>query len=160
AAVLLGDQKVEASADTNGNGVTQAFGYTAVASGTPTDVQVYVGSNTASGLQVGIYSDSPGTPSRLLASGTLSAPTAHPWNDVRLGGSPPAITSGIKYWISLGGTGSSGLLNFRDVTSGGTASYAANGLPSTWSSTGGPWPVGPASAYVNGTTGTGGSSPP
>ncbi|MGZ4216354.1 MAG: hypothetical protein ACXVH3_09315, partial [Solirubrobacteraceae bacterium] len=50
AAVLLGDQKVESSADSNGNGVTQAFSYTAVASGTPTDVQVYVGSNSASGL--------------------------------------------------------------------------------------------------------------
>ena len=35
ATVLLGDQKVEATSDTNGNGVTQAFGYTAVASGTP-----------------------------------------------------------------------------------------------------------------------------
>src|ERR1700761_9041192 len=158
ATVLLGDQKVEATSDTNGNGVTQAFGYTAVASGTPTDVEVYVGPNSASGLQVGIYSDSPGTPSRLLASGTLSAPTANTWNDVKLGGSPPAITSGTKYWISLGGTGSSGLLNFRDLTSGGTASYAANGLPSTWSSAGGPWPVGPASAYVNGTTGA--PSPP
>ncbi|MGZ4283289.1 MAG: alkaline phosphatase family protein [Solirubrobacteraceae bacterium] len=158
AAVLLGDQKVESSADSNGNGVTQAFSYTAVASGTPTDVQVYVGSNSASGLQVGIYSDSAGTPSRLLASGTLSTPTANAWNDVKLGGSPPGITSGTKYWISLGGTGSSGLLNFRDVPSGGTASYAANGLPSTWSSTGGPWPVGPASAYVNGTTT--GASPP
>ena len=158
ATVLLGDQKVEASSDTNGNGVTQAFSFTAVASGTPTDVEVYVGSNSASGLQVGIYSDSPGTPSRLLASGTLSAPTANAWNDVKLGGSPPAITSGTKYWISLGGTGSSGLLNFRDLTSGGTASYAANGLPSTWSSAGGPWPVGPTSAYVNGTTGA--PSPP
>jgi hypothetical protein len=62
ATVLLGDQKVEASSDTNGNGVTQAFSYTAVASGTPTDVEVYVGSNSASGLQAGVYSDSPGTP--------------------------------------------------------------------------------------------------
>ena len=129
-----------------------------MASGTPTDVEVYVGSNSASGLQVGIYSDSPGTPSRLLAGGTLSAPTANAWNDVKLGGSPPAITCGTKYWISLGGTGSSGLLNFRDLTSGGTASYAANGLLSTWSSAGGPWPVGPASAYINGTTGA--PSPP
>jgi len=43
---LLGDLKVESSADTNGNGVTQAFSYTAVASGTPTDVQVYVGSSS------------------------------------------------------------------------------------------------------------------
>ncbi|MBV9800204.1 MAG: metallophosphoesterase [Solirubrobacterales bacterium] len=149
---LLGDKNVESSPDTNGSGITQAFSYTAVASGVPTDVEVYVGSNAASALRAGIYSDSSGTPSRLLASGTLSAVTANDWNDVQLGGSPPSLTSGTRYWISIGGTGGSGLLYFRDVPSGGTASYAAKGLPSKWTSAGGPWPVGPASAYVNGAT--------
>ncbi|MBV9424535.1 MAG: hypothetical protein JOZ98_16605, partial [Solirubrobacterales bacterium] len=94
---LLGDKNVESSPDTNGSGITQAFSYTAVASGVPTDVEVYVGSNAASALRAGIYSDSSGTPSRLLASGTLSAVTANDWNDVQLGGSPPSLTSGTRY---------------------------------------------------------------
>lgn len=54
ATVLLGDTNIE-SVDDGGTNTSEAFGYTASASGTATDVEVYL--RSTSGVQVAVYAD-------------------------------------------------------------------------------------------------------
>ena len=161
--MLLGDQSLANYADNNPAGTAQAFSYTPTASGTTTDIELYVNSGaTATKLIVGLYSDASGTPGTLLTTGSLSAPQAGAWNDVAVGSA--TITQGTSYWIAVLGTG--GVLNYLDTSSGTGASYveAATGLtslPSTYAP-GAKYNVSPASAYVNGVPsgGGGGTTPP
>lgn len=149
ATVLAGDQTVESAQDYAGSGFAQAFQYAAAVSGTSTDVQLYVsGSNAATSLQVGIYSDRSGQPSVRLASGSRTGLTSNAWNDITVGAS--SETAGAHYWIALLGAG--GTLRFRDHGSGVLSyGFSTSTLPSTWSNYRESWPTGPASAYVNGT---------
>jgi hypothetical protein len=150
--MLLGDQTVESTADSNSSGEAEAFSYTAVASGTAGTASFYVNSGSAAtSLKVGIYSNNNGHPGTLLTSGTLASPKAAAWNLVSL--SPGAsLSSGTTYWIGFLGTG--GSLNYKDQSAGFCSeSYATAGqtnLPTTWSS-GQSWPSCAASAYVSGT---------
>jgi chitodextrinase len=153
--MLLGDQTVESSADSNSSGEAEAFSYTAVATGTAGTASFYVNSGSAAtSLKVGIYSNNNGHPGTLLTSGTLASPKAAAWNLVSL--SPGAsLSSGTTYWIGFLGTG--GSLNYKDQSAGFCSeSYATAGqtnLPTTWSS-GQSWPSCAASAYVSATLAT------
>jgi hypothetical protein len=155
--MLLGDQTVESTADSNSSGEAEAFSYTAVASGTAGTASFYVNSGSAAtSLKVGIYSNNNGHPGTLLTSGTLASPKAAAWNLVSL--SPGAsLSSGTTYWIGFLGTG--GSLNYKDQSAGFCSeSYATAGqtnLPTTWSS-GQSWPSCNMSAYVSGTISSGG----
>ena len=149
--MLLGDQSMAPSADSNNAGVAQAFAYQATASGMTTDIELYVNSGTtASKLLLGIYSDANGKPRSLLASGSIASPTAGAWNDVNVGS--VAVTAGNTYWIALLGTG--GQLALPRYVGWLGASYveSATGLtalPATYSS-GNEYGASPASAYVMG----------
>ena len=163
--MLLGDQSMAPSADSNNAGLAQAFAYQAAASGTSTDIELYVNSGTAaSKLLLGIYSGANGKPDSLLASGSIAKPRAGVWNDVHIGS--VTVTAGKTYWIALLGTG--GKIDFRDTWGGSGASYiesaaGLSALPATYSS-GTEYSASPASAYVMGLAGgqasTNGSAPP
>lgn len=152
-AVLLGDESVASLADSNPVGLAQAFAYTASASGTTTDAQVYVDTgNTATTLMVGVYNDNAGRPGSLIASGSSNALQSGAWNDVSLSGTQ--VTSGSQYWIALLGSG--GTLRYRDTPGGISASYISasrslTSLPASYLA-GTEYNVSPASAYVNGTS--------
>jgi hypothetical protein len=159
--VLVGNQQLQSSSDNNPAGMAQAFSYTATASGTTSDLDLYVNTGTtATKLLVGLYSDSSGKPGSLLASGSIASPKAGAWNDATVG--QTTITQGTSYWIALLPT--SGQLNYLDdAGQGATASFVeANSgltaLPTTYAS-GHKWNASPASAYVNGTP-AGGTTPP
>ena len=158
---LLGDQSPASYADNNPAGMAQAFTYSASASGTTTDIDLYVNTGaTATKLLVGLYSDASGAPGTLLSTGSLSSPQAGAWNDVPV--SSTTITQGTSYWIAVLGTG--GVLNYLDTSGGTGASYvnSATGLtslPSTYSP-GHEYNVSPASAYVNGVPSSGGAGSP
>ncbi len=154
--VLVGNQQVQSSADSNPAGMAQAFSYTATASGTTADIDLYVVSGTtATKVVVGVYSDSGGKPGSLLASGSIPSPQAGSWNDVPVG--QTALTQGTTYWLALLPTG--GQLNYFDAAgqAGAAPSYVeANSgltsLPTSYAS-GHEWNASPASFYVNGQTG-------
>lgn len=155
AAVLVGDTTVEAKVDSNAAGVAEAFRSTATASGTLSNVSLYVDSgSTAANVVVGVYAEnSSGHPSSLLAQGSLAAPVAGAWNTIALGGGA-SIASGAPYWIAVLGTG--GTVKFRDRCCGGgtpsevNAQSGLTALPATWS-TGGRYTDGPLSAYASST---------
>jgi hypothetical protein len=152
---LIGDMSLTRSGvDTNTNGLAEAFKATATASGTLTTLCVYLDStNTAMGLEAGIYSNSftnhPGT---LLAKGSLSGlPVNGGFNTITVPSVP--LAAGTTYWIALlSPAGTTGKLEFRDHCCGYQSTGAQSGpsensletnlldLPATWS-TGKVWPL-------------------
>jgi hypothetical protein len=152
--VLLGDTSLAQTMDTNGAGNAQAWTYTASATGTATDVEVYVtpGSN-ASALTVGLYSTDSGKPNALLASGSESTVTNGAWNDINVGNFK--VTAGTNYAVAVLSAG--GALGFRDNQTGDcntwtSASSSLTDLPAQWS-TGVQFDgFCSASLYVSGTT--------
>jgi hypothetical protein len=147
ASELLGDQTIESSQD-GGTGTSEAFGYTASASGTATSVSVYLASTD--GVSVGLYADSSGQPGARLDSGTVSGNNAG-WVTVPLSGGV-SISQGAQYWLALAATSSTASVTYRD--SGGSGSnldYSGNGLADPYSING-HWSSTPASVYLSGTT--------
>src|SRR5262249_21520662 len=146
--VLLGDQAVEAGADSNPAGSAEAFKTTSGSSGTVATLTVYVDTgSTATSLVAGVYADAAGKPGAMLGAGTLTAPTAGAWNTVSLTNGV-AVTAGTAYWIAL--LAPSGTLRFRDHP-GGSPSVSSTqsnltALPATWSGTA-TFSDGPVSAY-------------
>ena len=157
-AVLLGDQSMGPTADRNTAGLAQAFTYQATASGTTTDIDLYMSSGTtASELMLGVYSNANGKPGNLLTSGAIASPKAQAWNDVKVGS--VTVTAGNTYWLAFLGTG--GEIAYPDTMGGSSASYVESasgltGLPATYSS-GTEYNASPATAYV---VGLAGSAPP
>lgn len=118
AGILIGDTTVEPSTDTDGIGLAESFQYTAAASGTVSNLNVYVdASSTATTLVAGIYADNSGHPGTLLTQGSVSAPIAGSWNAVTV--PKVSVTSGTAYWLTLLGASGSGALAFRDQCCGG-----------------------------------------
>lgn len=158
--MLMGDQNLASSPDSNPSGTVQAFQYTASASGTSSDIALYLSAGTtATQLTLGVYSDNGGRPGALLTSGSTMSLTVPGWNQVPVGSA--SLFGGTTYWIALLGSG--GQVNYLDTTNGSGASYVdsstgLSSLPSTYSS-GSEYNVSPASAYVTGTLsgGSGGS---
>ena len=153
--VLVGDQSSAPSADSNGAGIAQAFTYQATASGTTTDIELYVNSGTtATKLTLGLYGNANGKPGSLLASGSIASPKAGAWNEVSVGS--VSVTAGSTYWIALLATG--GQVDYPDTWGSSGDSYveSATGLtalPAKYSS-GNEFNASPASAYVMGLTGS------
>ena len=151
AAVLIGDQNIESTLDSNSAGSAEAFPFSQATGGTASSISVYVDSqNTARTLTAGLYSNSSGHPGALLASGSL-APKAGTWNTVSIAST--AISAGGTYWLAV--LGNSGTVYFRDRNGGpcySVSSYQTNlsSLPSSWTSSV-QWNTCPISAYVNGT---------
>jgi hypothetical protein len=160
--LLVGDQSVEASQDSNAAGSAEAFPYTAVATGTATALSIYIdAANTASQVVVGVYTNSSsGDPGTLLAQATIASPTNGAWNSVTI----PAvsITQGTHYWIAVLGPSGAGTVAFRDKASGGGSQSSSQSnlttLPATWSS-GISWSSSSMSAYLSDSTGSGTPTP-
>ena len=139
AQVLLGDQNIESSLDSNAAGIAQAFQATAGASGSLNSISLYVDpSSTAGQIAIGLYNDAGGHPSALLTQAVFT-PQAGVWNAVSVPAT--AVVAGTNYWIAVLGLGS-GRPFFRDImtgcTSEGSASSSLTALPGTWS-TGAIW---------------------
>jgi hypothetical protein len=136
--------------DTNASGVAEAFQYTASASGTATELVLYV-DPSASGLQiiVGVYSDVGNSPGSLLAQGSINLPVNGAWNTFSI--PPTTITAGTSYWIAVVVPHGLGTVAFRDVPCCGRAQGSSQTnlttLPATWSP-GGNYPNSPLSAYL------------
>lgn len=149
--VLLGDQSVKTSVDSNLAGHAEAFRTTAGASGALVSISVYIdASSAAKSLTAGIYSDNGGSPGALLTQGQLANPIAG-WNTVTV----PSVNvvSGSVYWIAILSPTGLGKLAFRDTGSGGVRSEESKqtnlaSLPTTWS-TGPVWQSSPASVYAS-----------
>jgi chitodextrinase len=158
--MLVGNQAVEASADSDSAGAVEAFQATAAASGTAGDVMVYVDTTPPTTVTVGLYADAAGHPGALLAQGTLAAPKGAAWNDVPLTPSP-SLSAGTVYWIAILSPAGAGTVHFRDrKSSGSSESSSATGLsalPAAWS-TGTRYTDAFLSAYV--LAGTADTSPP
>ncbi|HET8755685.1 MAG TPA: LamG-like jellyroll fold domain-containing protein [Solirubrobacteraceae bacterium] len=111
--------------------------------------------NTATAVVLGLYADSNGQPTTLLASGRINSPAAGAWNEVAIDNGP-TINAGTAYWIALlNPSDATGVLRWHDraQTGGGaeqgSASSTLAALPGTWA-TGPVWNDGPLSAYVMG----------
>jgi hypothetical protein len=139
--ILLGSAAVQPVADSNAAGSAEAFAATASASGSVSQISVYIDvGNTAATIAVGIYDDNDGHPGTLLTKGMRTGLTALGWNDVAV--PRTALQSGERYWIALLGLGN-GDLRFRDGVgfrchSEGSRSTTLTALPGTWQ-TGGVW---------------------
>jgi outer membrane protein assembly factor BamB len=148
-AVLLGDQTVESTIDSNTAGSAEAFQTTASASGILGTLSLYLDStSTAQNVYLGLYADNSGHPGSLLTQASTTTPVRGAWNNFAV--TQTTITAGVRYWIAILGTGS-GKPIFRDRSAGNckseTSSQAAlSSLPSTWS-TGTVYADCPLSAY-------------
>jgi hypothetical protein len=147
--VLLGSQTVQGTHDGSSAPASEAFGYTAGASGTAASVSVYL--DSTDGAQVGLYADSAGKPGARLDTATIASNAAG-WATVPLAGDA-SITSGTRYWIALGAK-TGGTISYRDMGSGGSnLDWSGSGFPNPYS----PalqWNSNPVSAYVSGTGAT------
>jgi hypothetical protein len=129
---LVGNNVVEGLADSLASGQTEAWPFTATGTGTAATAALYLdSSSTASGVLLGLYSDSSGAPGTLLATATISSPVSG-WNSATFG-SPPSITNGTNYWIAILGTGT-GQVVIRDRGTGGTCNARVNAAPNNWTS--------------------------
>ncbi len=149
---LLGIETLASDIDTNTAGSAEAFVYTALATGTATELRLYLdATNTATTVVAGVYADGSNSPTNLLASGTINAPQSAAWNSIALSGLP--ITQGQRYWIALMAPVGAGVIKFRDTPGGDTAWGSSqtnlSTLPATWS-TGASYNSSPASAYLYG----------
>jgi hypothetical protein len=140
-ALRLGTSAVQPVADSVSAGSAEAFATTAGASGSVSQLSVYVDfGSTVPTIVAGIYSDDNGHPGTLLTNGTVTGLTALAWNEVSL---PRAsLEAGQRYWIALLGVGD-GTLRFRDGVGFGchsevSRSTALTALPVTWQ-TGSVW---------------------
>jgi outer membrane protein assembly factor BamB len=147
--VLLGDQAIEAQADSNLAGQAEAFRTVAIAAGTLSQVRVYLDApSTATKVIVGIYADNAGKVGALLTQGSTTAPLSGAFNQIPV--PPVGLASGTAYWIAILAPTGSGTVRFRDHKLGGTsetsASVSLTALPATWV-TGVKFTDGPLSAY-------------
>ncbi|MDX6476157.1 MAG: hypothetical protein QOH95_1668, partial [Gaiellaceae bacterium] len=159
---LFGTQTLQASADSEVAGRSEAFKVTASATGQLATIKVYVDTGSAATkLAAGVYADNAGHPGALLGQGSISLPVAASWNAVTLPATVP-VTAGQAYWIALLGTG--GTVRFRDCGHCGPASEGSlqttlSSLPATWT-TGGSWLDAPLAAYGLSGAATADTAPP
>jgi hypothetical protein len=135
--VLLGDNNISPSRDSNSSGQAEAFQTMAAASGTLSTLSLYVDSaSTAQQIIIGLYSDNGGNPGTLLTSASTTQVSVGAWNTLTVPG--VNITSGTKYWIAILGT-QTGTIAFRNGSGSGcgdqgSAQNNLTTLPLTWSS--------------------------
>jgi hypothetical protein len=149
AMTLVGNTSVQPGTDSI-DGPAEAFPFTSSGSGTAVKAAVYVDSGSAAtGLVVGLYSDSGGAPGTLLGQASLSSPSSAAWN--MLSFTPVSISANTPYWLAILGTG--GQLHFRDDgTAGGCRSVTSTvasvtPMPSSFS-TASWWDTCNVSAYL------------
>jgi Ca2+-binding RTX toxin-like protein len=135
--LLVGNGATEAKIDSNAAGQAEAFKYVATASGSVTNLRIFldVGS-TATSVVVGLYSNNVGHPGTLLTTGTITAPVAGANNNLTV--SAGAVTAGQTYWIAVLAPTGAGTVKFRDRAGVGagssetSSSTTLTGMPATW----------------------------
>jgi hypothetical protein len=155
AGTVVGSASVQGGGDSNTGGQAEAFKAVASATGTIDTLHAYLDSlNTASAVEIGLYTNSASKPSSKITSCTITSPSTG-WNSCSASGS---VTSGTTYWTAiLRPSSASGTLRFRDNPSGATnsaytsTSTSLGSLPSTYTSGDG-WPNAPASIYGSDST--------
>jgi outer membrane protein assembly factor BamB len=149
AQVLLGDQAIESSVDSNTINKAEAFQTTASLSGTVGSLTVYVDTrSTATKVYLGLYADNNGHPGALLSQASSTSLALGTWNTIPI--SPVSVVANTRYWIAILGT-TAGTPFFRDRASGsckseGSSQSTLTSLPATWS-TGTVYSDCPISAY-------------
>jgi len=147
--LLLGEQTLEISSDSNAVGQAEAFQTIASTTGTLGSLSIYLDAqSTATQLYLGLYADNAGHPGTLLTQGNSTFLTTGAWNTIAV--PPAAITSGTAYWIAVLGT-TGGKPFFRDRSQGackseGSSLSTLTSLPGTWT-TGAVYSDCPLSAY-------------
>jgi hypothetical protein len=149
ATTLVGNTSVQSGTDSNA-GSAEAFPFTSSASGTTTAASVYVDSGSAAtGLVVGLYSDSSGAPGALLGQASLSSPSSGAWNTFDF--PSVSISASTRYWLAILGTG--GELKFRDDRTDGSCQSVTSdvisltSMPSSFRA--GRWDTCNVSAYLS-----------
>jgi glucose/arabinose dehydrogenase len=153
---LAGSDVVGANTSEAAPGRAEVYRTVASTSGLATHLRVRLAATSASSAVVlGLYADSGGQPTTLLASGRLNAPQAGAFNEVSVAG--VSLSAGTAYWISilnpLDATGTLRWLDRAGGTGGAEQTSAAQNLgvlPAAWA-TGSIWSDGPISGYVWGT---------
>jgi outer membrane protein assembly factor BamB len=149
AQVLLGDQSIESSVDSNAINKAEAFQTTASLSGTVGSLTVYTDTkSTATKVYLGLYADNNGHPGALLSQASSTSLALGAWNTIPI--SPVNVVANTRYWIAILGT-TAGTPFFRDRASGSCKSESSSqstltSLPATWS-TGAVYSDCPISAY-------------
>jgi hypothetical protein len=151
AAVLVGTNTVALSDDLVADGTAGVCPFTAIASGTAHRIAIFSGLGTVPlRVNLGIYADSRGAASTLLAQATLTNIRQGEWNFVTL----PAVSilQGTPYWIGLNPVGADLKIRDKDGTNEATTVYAdpatgISSLPTDWLN-GPSYRSGPWSAYV------------
>ena len=149
ATTLVGNTSVQSGTDSNA-GSAEAFPFTSSASGTTTAASVYVDSGSAAtGLVVGLYSDSSGAPGALLGQASLSSPSSGAWNTLSF--PLVSISASTRHWLAILGTG--GELKFRDDRTDGSCQSVTSdvisltSMPSSFRA--GRWDTCNVSAYLS-----------
>lgn len=133
-ALLVGDQAVEISADSDSAGHAEAFSFVAAASGSLSSLHVYIdAASPATRISVGVYSANGAHPGTLLTQGAITAPTSAGWNAVSV--PVVTVTAGTTYWLAVLSSGT-GAVRFRDRSTGGASETSAQttlaSLPAAW----------------------------
>ena len=91
--VLLGSQNLASVRDASASGFSEAFGYTATASGNAAGITVWL--DSSAGARVALYSDKAGCPGARLATGSVASNAAESWVGASLG------FTGDREWNSV-----------------------------------------------------------
>ena len=155
--VVLGTQQIEASLDNDNSQMAEAFPVTATSSVQVNSLSLFLdGSNSASTVWVGLYSNYSGHPNTLLSQAALTQPLSGKWNSVNI--PSVQVKLGTRYWVAL--LGLNGQIAFRDVTgrcySETSQQTTLSSLPATWR-TGSRWSTCVVSMFGSASTNT--SSP-
>lgn len=111
--ILLGNTTVEPWGYSLSAGTPESFKVKANQSGTIGAFHVYLGElNTATSVNIGLYTNSNNSAGSLISSGTIVSPAKSKWNEISVKSSIK-IESGSYYWLAILGTG--GTLRYRDA---------------------------------------------
>lgn len=147
--VLLGNTNVEPWGYILKPGQSEAFRIKATNSGPIGALHLWVGTlNTATSIDIGLYSESERHAGSLIASGIISSPKKGEWNEASVK-TTSKIENGTQYWLAILGQG--GELRYRDAhqpcSSETNSQTSLTSLPQTWG-TGTVYPECVISAYV------------
>jgi hypothetical protein len=162
-ATTVGETAVFSGPASNPLGTAQGYVFTPDDSGTVDRLSFYLdGSNTASGVELGLYSGTTDSATERLGRCVIASPQADAWNSCTI--TAATVTTGATYWLAyLQPAGSTGTLEYREgVVQGVPTTYAsqdhdAASLPAAWSNGTGyargyrasiyadqsPWPIPP-----------------
>ena len=137
-AATVGTTTVHSGGASTAKGDAKAYRFTAASSGPVDRLNVYLDdANTASEVEVGLYSGADSSAGTRRGRCVISSPQANAWN--RCTFTAYSISAGAYYWLALlHPSGASGNLKYREgQVSGAPASYLSEyrslpSLPATW----------------------------